>query len=76
MENDDNALDPQLVTAIARSFWISAYNSEHPDASKEAAQEAWRQKGNDYRRVTRTALKRLAAQGITVSGTPATTDEA
>lgn len=68
MPEETGSIDPQLVNAVARTFWMAGYKVENPEATPEAIQNAWRAASVDYRKVARIALRRLAAQGVTVSG--------
>lgn len=67
MPPEDQKIDPQLLNAVARSFWVAGYKVENPDATQEETQAAWKDAAADYRKVVRIALRRLSAQGVTLN---------
>jgi hypothetical protein len=68
MNTSATELDPRLVNAVARAFWTVTYTAENPGVAREALQEAWTRAAAEHRKLTRRALMRLSAQGITISG--------
>lgn len=64
MKSDGENMDPLLVNAVARSFWVASYKDQNPEATTEDVQNEWKEIAPEYRKIARIALRRLASQGI------------
>jgi len=59
----------EMAHKVAREFFAADFRAKNEGATKEDVAEAWKGVASDYRKVTKTALKRLEKQGITLTAT-------